>query len=226
MAIFTTAITNFMTSFRKDESTQRSHDMATFSTKITKSSKRDTPVPCHFLKLPPELRNLIYGLAFTTKVDKQGATTSLLSPTPPDAAMLQTCRQIYNEANQLHVEANTEYWSLTSFAADIQEPGKLLRLEKLDALKLKFINKLSFTCTDGYSKLIMRLENGTWTPLLGDVNCGNMLVVAEGISIGKSTPRTFRIEGYGPHSWTYVDMDPARPDKLEDAKRLAHRTPD
>ncbi|KAI6914043.1 hypothetical protein KC318_g1389 [Hortaea werneckii] len=62
---------------------QNDHSLAT-----AKSSQK----PCGLLELPPELRNNIYELCFKTVHDNR---SSFSAPTPPDFAILQTCRQIH-----------------------------------------------------------------------------------------------------------------------------------
>ncbi|KAI7085271.1 hypothetical protein KC356_g6022 [Hortaea werneckii] len=69
--------------------------------------------PCNFLELPPELRNNIYELCFQPVDD--GGRTSFTAITPPEFAILQTCRQIYDEAVQIYRVAEREYWPNTHF---------------------------------------------------------------------------------------------------------------
>ncbi|RMZ05041.1 hypothetical protein D0860_06120 [Hortaea werneckii] len=69
--------------------------------------------PCGLLELPPELRNNIYELCFESAVDDKRANFN--APTPPGFAILQTCRQIHDEAIQIYQVADRKYWSNTHF---------------------------------------------------------------------------------------------------------------
>ncbi|EME39199.1 hypothetical protein DOTSEDRAFT_47803 [Dothistroma septosporum NZE10] len=59
------------------------------------------------LGLAPELRNMLYELAFTT--DSQGPI-DLCTLASPLTALLYTCHQIYSEALQLYHEVRNSYW--------------------------------------------------------------------------------------------------------------------
>lgn len=71
--------------------------------------------PCYLLKLPAELRNRIYDLAFTDR----GQTIELFSAAPPSRALLRTCRQIYEEAASIYTAALLDpgFWSGKHFHA-------------------------------------------------------------------------------------------------------------
>ncbi|KAI7239228.1 hypothetical protein KC330_g2019 [Hortaea werneckii] len=69
--------------------------------------------PCGLLELPPELRNNIYELCFESVIDDK--CVEFNAPTPPEFAILQTCRQIRDEATQTLQVADREYWSNTNF---------------------------------------------------------------------------------------------------------------
>ena len=60
-----------------------------------------------FLALPAEIRNEIYGLAFT---DNAVEPINLCHAYPPSKALLLTCHQINNEAAGIYRDANKSYW--------------------------------------------------------------------------------------------------------------------
>lgn len=74
--------------------------------------------PCPLLdKLPPELRSTIYDfvVASRTTEARESDMIDLTKHTPPDKALLVTCRQIYNEAKKVYVTAYRAYWTDNRF---------------------------------------------------------------------------------------------------------------
>ena len=71
----------------------------------------------HLLDLPPELRNIIYALVFSTPSQPQ---TNLLQPNPPDKTLLLSCQQIYNEANLVYKHTYRSYWNNTPFTLSLR----------------------------------------------------------------------------------------------------------
>lgn len=67
-------------------------------------SNKDTK--CFLTSIAPELRNAIYIEVFKTP-----AEASLLGSSPPQKALLLTCRAIYEEAMGTHRLAYRRYWS-------------------------------------------------------------------------------------------------------------------
>lgn len=68
---------------------------------------------CHFLqRLPAELRNEVYDLAFGFDPD---IPVDLLHAEPPSASLIQTCRQIYSESRAMYRNAFRNYWRTTEF---------------------------------------------------------------------------------------------------------------
>lgn len=92
--------------------------------------------PCFFLdRLPAELRNGIYELAFETR-RKDGNPTNLRRPKPPSKALLLSCRQVHQEARGLYLEAYKRYWEEGpfEFAFTYSLRKKMLRKRHLDRL--------------------------------------------------------------------------------------------
>ncbi|KAI7158443.1 hypothetical protein KC343_g15005 [Hortaea werneckii] len=98
--------------------------------------------PCGLLELPPELRNNIYELCFEPVDD--GGHTSFTATTPPELAILQTCRQIHDEANQIYRVAEREYWSNTHFWVEENTYAQALAGAKfLHPKKIGLMNKVT-----------------------------------------------------------------------------------
>ncbi|KAF2166749.1 hypothetical protein M409DRAFT_22803 [Zasmidium cellare ATCC 36951] len=76
--------------------------------------------PCPFLeKLPAELRDEIYLLAFTPDCDNGNGDgddeEDLLYAEPPSKSIVLTCHKVYNEAKGIYKDAYRKYWSETKF---------------------------------------------------------------------------------------------------------------
>lgn len=94
---------------------------------------------CSFLeRIPAELRNEIYKLAFTTN----SAKVDLFSTPPPSKALILTCRKVYEEARGFYKAAYQSYWKNTNFAID----GNTIELEAISRLReddLQHITRLA-----------------------------------------------------------------------------------
>ncbi|KAI7278386.1 hypothetical protein KC345_g6003 [Hortaea werneckii] len=112
------------------------HNNHTFAT--PKGSQK----PCGLLELPPELRNNIYELCFEPVDD--GGRTSFTATTPPEFAILQTCRQIHEEAVQIYRVAEREYWSTTHFWVEENTYAQALAgVESLHPERVDLMNKVT-----------------------------------------------------------------------------------
>ncbi|KAK5121280.1 hypothetical protein LTR85_005446 [Meristemomyces frigidus] len=72
---------------------------------------------CLLLKLPPELRNLIYELAFTTAADA-GEPINIINGRHPSPSLVLTCSQMYSEALGIYKQLWTRYWATSKFVLD------------------------------------------------------------------------------------------------------------
>lgn len=73
---------------------------------------------CPLFKLAPELRNEIYDLAFSSDTEPT-RPVDLLQARSPSAALLLSCREIYEEAKGLYAHAIEDYWGKQHFEIDI-----------------------------------------------------------------------------------------------------------
>ena len=117
---------------------------ATYSPESLDSADTDSN-SCHLLKLPPELRNRIYELAFIADTcDK----IDLLNANTPSNALLITCREIYSEARSMYKYAYRSLWTLSAFFADVRE-GTLARVSiataKLNEIDMEHITRLDLS---------------------------------------------------------------------------------
>ncbi|CAK1356839.1 uncharacterized protein RHO25_008987 [Cercospora beticola] len=105
-----------MTSAMAKAASSASDSTAMGSQNMSAASRAD----CLFLdKLPAELRNLIYEMAFTS--DDNSADVELCDAQPPNNALLSTCQQIRSEASQLYDALLHEYWTQTHFIVKAHE---------------------------------------------------------------------------------------------------------
>ncbi|KAK5737837.1 hypothetical protein LTR17_006485 [Elasticomyces elasticus] len=72
------------------------------------------PSPSRLLALPPEIRNVIWDLAFGGFIPRQAVYPA--NAVPPRKALLLSNRQIFNEAKGLYSARYLEYWKLTRFS--------------------------------------------------------------------------------------------------------------
>jgi hypothetical protein len=75
----------------------------------------DTPAEggTGLFKLPPELRNYIYELAFFTPCSEY--MVDVFEAKPPCNSLLATCKAIFDEAEGIFKAANHEYWTTEHF---------------------------------------------------------------------------------------------------------------
>lgn len=70
---------------------------------------------CPFLeKMPAELRNEIYELAFSRDEDPS-QEVQLFDASPPRKGLLLSCHQIYNESKDYYIQAYQKYWRTSKF---------------------------------------------------------------------------------------------------------------
>lgn len=77
----------------------------------------DQPRICHFPRLPAELRNAIYEYSFSHHVDSDGEV-NLLTESPPQPALTQTCKQIHGETNSMCQHKKQQFWRTSNFFLD------------------------------------------------------------------------------------------------------------
>jgi len=78
---------------------------------------------CLLLKLPPELRNIIYGMAFAThEFDREYDPIALEDARPPLPGLLLSCKQVHQEAAQMYRQMLKDFWSRRMFVLDFTKP--------------------------------------------------------------------------------------------------------
>lgn len=113
------------------------------------------------------LRNIIWKLAFT----KDDAEIDLLTATHPNAALVQTCQQVHDEAAGIYAEACNQFWATGNFVLEVGSAGsdqqwlvKDTDIEKLnpklDNRSLKLVRHLTI-CGLG-SGSTYSFVNGVW----------------------------------------------------------------
>lgn len=71
---------------------------------------------CRLFALPPEIRNYIFQLSFTTDL----SVVDLFKTSPPSNGLMMTSRQAYREARGFYRTKYREYWSTTRFTITIE----------------------------------------------------------------------------------------------------------
>lgn len=88
--------------------------MPIISKAFAKQPSANMAKPCHFFdKLPPELRNEVYKLAFASDDDSKGIR--LIDAAPPSKALIVTCRQTHAESAKLYKAMYRDYWRTNKF---------------------------------------------------------------------------------------------------------------
>lgn len=82
--------------------------------KVLRDGPIDTQPECPLFKLPPEIRNQIWELAFASP-----STINFVDACPPSKDLALTCRRIYEETGEMYIDAFRSYWSGTLFTIDI-----------------------------------------------------------------------------------------------------------
>ena len=124
---------------------------------------------CHLLDSPPEVRNRIYDYLFAIE-----PTADLLTVTPPEKALIVTCRQIYEEAKHMYRVRFRAFWMDTTFETNLVESPETvsdLKLEKriadIDERNIVRIKKIQFTSVTRFSptkvsSIEMSLDGDLW----------------------------------------------------------------
>ncbi|KAF7194884.1 hypothetical protein HII31_00879 [Pseudocercospora fuligena] len=91
------------------------------------------PLPCYFLdKIPAELRNRIYELAFAPGDEENDAgEVSLCKAKSPAKDLIMTCRQVHSEAGKMYKAEYQGYWRNTRFFVCGTEARKDRKLSML-----------------------------------------------------------------------------------------------
>lgn len=132
---------------------------------------------CPLFRLPTELRNRIYNLAFATP-----PSVDFADATPPSKALVQTCRRIHSETSKMHKAAFKDFWAETEFTIDMHgqcaaffggrsmaskcELDTVLRdkvyqkIAGMEEQDLKHIKKLHI-CSGEYARTVT-LKHGFW----------------------------------------------------------------
>ncbi|GIZ42826.1 hypothetical protein CKM354_000608000 [Cercospora kikuchii] len=121
---------------------------------------------CLFLnKLPAEMRNEIYELAFTSNEDRD--EVELCEAQPPSPALLFTCQQIRTEAAQLYEEGSYKYWTATHFSIETED---MHDEDSLDRLEVNLEVENSLRLQHKNVDLIMHIKVIGYCDIYGEAN--------------------------------------------------------
>ena len=90
-------------------------------------------------RLPAELRNQIYGVAFSIN-SGDGGSLDLLATSIPNKGLLLTCKAIYHEARSMYTLKHRLFWSQTTFA--ITDDKRRIRKDALDKFSMEDLNHI------------------------------------------------------------------------------------
>lgn len=124
-----------------------------------------------FFSLPRELRDFVYQYAFTRRIELQ---RELQTPTACGAALLCTCKQVYDEALQLHYENTTFFTQRMALTLCWRRPMH------------------SHTCK--WIKDIHLYHNGR-DPEASQISCSYFLKVRDSIAEVRTQPSHYAGEG-------------------------------
>jgi len=111
------------------------------------------------MTLPPELRNNIYELAFSSD---HYIEAILLEDEPPSKSLLLTCREIYNEARIMHRKAYRDFWTASEFIIDDFYAVPLEAAKVMAMIKPQDLTHMTdLTIYDGEDGKIVYV-NGLW----------------------------------------------------------------
>lgn len=173
---------------------------------------------CHFLKLAPELRNVIYGLAFTTAVETEEYV--YFTAAPPSKAIALSCRQTHDEAAGLYKHAYQRFWRESRFKVPWHLSDRAV-MEAVEALRDEDLARVTHVVVE-WEGSQMILNDGVWT-WTSDPQV-HIVVAARDRQIeaepSKMRDRAARLKSYRCVDVTGI-VDPA---EMEEAFRIAGRT--
>lgn len=139
--------------------------------------------PCYLLKLPPEVRVMIWTLAvddYVSNVKMPARIDLIKAEGAPRHPLLLTCRVIHSEAPDLYKDADIHYWSTGNFVIDgrKEKPGATRsQVKALDNDKLHHVTKLSIV---GYNETCT-FKDGVWRTFdshyCGRMDCAHRAMV-------------------------------------------------
>jgi hypothetical protein len=129
----------------------------------TFSSSNEQTSQCRLLLLPSELRDCIRELAFTT--DDLEAEFDLFEAQQPNSSLLATGRQVFSEAQSLHIIAVRQFWSTMHFTVNNCRPCPPSRpaVWSFHPAKLELIQHLTIVGDHINFQFANGLWNGSWT---------------------------------------------------------------
>lgn len=151
-----------------------------------------TTTPCRLLSLPPELRNEIYELAFTTSV---GEKVNLFAHKPPTKSLLLTCREVYNEAGGLYKEAYRTFWRSSNFIVEGETTTSLevgpTAYQELREEDVEHITSLTVYAPEQFGDHLLRYREDIWTDCEESSGVGEILLLI--VPKSERSPRMVRL---------------------------------
>lgn len=98
---------------------------------------------CRLLTITPELRNHIYKYVFDINITD--IPIDIFAASPPPKAIIQSCRQLHNEAAGLYYPAYRRYWTETTFTIHPCSPS--CTSPSLREQDLERVTRIQLTCT-------------------------------------------------------------------------------
>lgn len=141
------------------------------NTPRTMATSTHTTTTCYFFdKIPPEVRNEIYSLAFTTAADVEDVI--YFTASPPSKSIIITCKQAYQEANGLYQDAYRRFWRDSSFKVPDglhkQSNQAIQRLRSADVAAITKVSMVFPTSRHPAKEIVLR--HGNWQCLVAGHN--------------------------------------------------------
>lgn len=108
--------------------------------------------PCHFFRMPAELRNRIYEFTYAVETD---VGVDLLTTQPPAKSMLLACRQLCAEAKVIYKESYRKFWKGSRFFIDDLQHRDLSGLR---TMHLEHVTSLTVRC--GHGEVLSHTRDG------------------------------------------------------------------
>ena len=131
-----------------------------------------------FAKLPPELRNHIYGYVFTMDESKH-KDLATAKANRPWSNLLLTCQRVFCETNRIYKDARIAYWTHSTFYLHRWKAERLIWpiaqdvVDSLDDRELALIRRITITtnCRNSYREWCLTTREDNMKGWIGTFSC-------------------------------------------------------
>jgi len=131
-----------------------------------------------FKKLPPELRNHIYGYVFTTDESKHRDLATAKS-NRPRSDLLLTCQRVFGGTNRIYEDARIAYWTHSTFYLHRWKAERLIWpiaqdvVDSLNDRELALIRRITITTNwrNSYREWRLTIREDSMEGWIGTFSC-------------------------------------------------------